>query len=55
MSKVRQEALRRLQISIKRNAPLVKRKLAESGARPDAAVVYATAKYYETLKRLAKE
>lgn len=49
------EAVRTLKASIKDNAPRVEKKITKSGAKPDRAVVYSTAKYYKTLKKLAKE
>lgn len=55
MSKKQREALRSLKANIKRNAPVVERKLSQSGSAPDPALVYSAAKYYPALKRLAKE
>lgn len=55
VSKQQREALKSLRINIKRNAPLVAKKLSRSGAKADPALVYSAAKYYLTLKRLAKE
>lgn len=55
MSKQALKALQDLKLSIKRNTPIVERKLKQSGREPDPAVVYSTAKYYKTLNRLAKE
>jgi len=55
MSKKRREALMKLRESIKLNAPRVENKVSKSGAKPNPAVVYSTAKYYNTLSRLAKE
>lgn len=55
MSKQERRALQNLKLSIKQNTKLVERKLAHSGTRPDLAVVYSAAKYYQTLKKLAKE
>jgi len=55
MSNETRRALRALKDSIHRNSPLIRRKLSRSGMKPDRALVYSTAKYYETLKRLAKE
>ena len=49
------EALRTLRLSIRQNTQRVEKKLTQSGVKPDPAVVYSTAKYYQTLKRLAKE
>jgi hypothetical protein len=40
---------------MKENTPRAQRKLAQSGTTPDPAVVFSAAKYYETLKRLAKQ
>jgi len=55
MSKQERRALHSLQQNIRRNAPVVKRMIVQSGAKPDPALVYSAAKYYPTLKRLAKE
>ncbi len=55
MSKKKREALMKLRESIQVNAPRIEKKLSRSGAKPEPAVVYSTAKYYKTLSRLAKE
>ena len=55
MSNQQREALRSLKLSIRQNTQRVQRKLSKAGLKPDAAVVYSAAKYYTTLKRLAKE
>ena len=44
-----------LKENIKQNASRVARKLSQSGAGPDPAVVFSTAKYYQAIKKLAKE
>lgn len=42
--------------NVKRNTPRVKAKLRKAGVKkPNPAVVYTAAKYYECLDRLAKE
>lgn len=55
VSKQQRKALQSLKANIKRNAPIVEKKIALSGTKPDPALVYAAAKYYPTLRRLAKE
>lgn len=55
MSKQQREALQSLKQNIQRNAPVVEKKLTRGSTKPDAALVYSAAKYYPTLKRLAKE
>ena len=55
MSGRERKALKALRVSIRDNSPRVEKKLARSGLKPDLAVVYSAAKYYETLKKLAKE
>lgn len=55
MSKQQRRALQNLKESIRRNAPIVERKITQAGTKPDPALVYAAAKYYPALKRLAKE
>ncbi len=47
--------LKSLGASIKTNAPRIERKFIQSGRAPDPAIVFSAAKYYETLKKLAKE
>jgi len=55
MSKQERQVLRTLRVRIRKNTKRVEKKLSLSGVKPDPAVVYSAAKYYETLKRLAKE
>jgi hypothetical protein len=53
-AKVR-KTLEVLKANIRRNSPIVRKKLAKSGATPNPAVVFSAAKYFKTLKKLAKE
>jgi hypothetical protein len=49
------KSLRKTQENIRKRAPLIEKKFAAAGLRSDAAVVFSTAQYFETLKKLAKE
>lgn len=55
VGKQQRKALRTLRLSIRQNTQRVENKLTQSGVKSDPAVVYSAAKYYQTLKRLAKE
>lgn len=54
MSKKTKRALHSISRSIKYNAPQIKEKLAQVGAKPDLALVFSAAKYYKALKKLAQ-
>ncbi len=54
MSNATRKALRELQQNVARRAPLVEKRLAKVGVH-DPAVVFSTAQYYDTLKKLAKK
>jgi hypothetical protein len=41
--------------NVKKYSPIIRKKLRAAGVKPDPAVVYSAAMYYETLDRLAKE
>ena len=48
--------LRAFKKNIEKNTPIITKKLAKnSGVKPDPAAVFSAAKYYNTLKKLAKE
>jgi hypothetical protein len=56
MSPEARRALIDLARSVKKNTPRVVRKLRKAGVkRPNPALVYSAAKYYDCLDRLAKE
>lgn len=55
MTAAEKKTLRKIEASIRRNKPRVRRKLARTGRKPDRAIVFAVAKYYEALEKLAKE
>jgi hypothetical protein len=54
MSAKSRRALKLLCKSVKTNSPVIRRKLARAGVRPDAVLVLSAAKYYPALKKLAK-
>jgi hypothetical protein len=54
MSKEQIRALRILARNIRKNSPRIEKKLREAGIKPDPALVYTAAKYYDALDRLAK-
>lgn len=54
MSKEQIRALRILARNIRKNSPRIERKLRKAGIKPDPALVYTAAKYYDALDRLAK-
>jgi hypothetical protein len=47
-------ALKVLAANIRKNTPRIEQKLRRAGIKPDPALVYTAAKYYEALDRLAK-
>ena len=55
MSNQQRRVLENLKGNIRRNAPVIEKKISQSGSTPDPAIVYSAAKYYPALKRLAKE
>lgn len=55
MSKEKLKALKELRVSAERYAPEIEKMLAKSGMKANKALVYAAAKYYKTLEKLAKE
>ncbi|MBZ5644124.1 MAG: hypothetical protein LAO19_15285 [Acidobacteriia bacterium] len=54
MSKEQLRALRTLAANARKYTPRIENKLRKAGIKPDPALVYAAAKYYEALDRLAK-
>jgi hypothetical protein len=54
MSKEQIRALRILARNMRKNTPSIEKKLREAGIKPDPALVYTAAKYYDALDRLAK-
>ena len=55
MTKKMRENIRALQKNIRENTPKIERQLKKAGKTADPALVHAAAKYYDTLKKLAKE
>ena len=55
MSRANWTALFELRKVVEKNTPRVERKLREAGVSPDPAIVFSTAQYYDTLKKLAKK
>jgi hypothetical protein len=55
MTAIKRKALRELKKNVEKRTPLVERKLAKVGVQPDPAIVFSTAQYYDTLKKLAKK
>jgi hypothetical protein len=55
MSNEQRKALRKMQMEMQRNEPIVRKKLAKGKRRPAAALVRAVARHYKALDRLAKE
>ena len=47
-------ALERLAKNVRKNTPLIERKLKKAGVKPDPALVFSAAKYYQALNKLAK-
>jgi hypothetical protein len=54
MSRKQIRALRALAANVRKYSPRIEKKLQKAGVKPDPALVYATAKYYVALDRLAK-
>ena len=54
MSKKQKQALKRIARDIRKNSPLIRRKLIKAGVKPDAVLVFFAAKNYGALKKLAK-
>lgn len=54
MSRKRIRALRALAANVRKYSPRIEKKLRKAGIKPDPALVYAAAKYYDALDRLAK-
>ena len=55
MSQEQKKALRKIQIEMRRNEPVVRKKLARRGKRTPAALVRSLARHYKALDKLAKE
>jgi hypothetical protein len=53
MSGKQLRALRALAANVRKNSPRIEQKLRKAGVKPDLALVYPAAKYYEALDRLA--
>jgi hypothetical protein len=54
MSKKQLRALRALAANARKHSPRIEKTLRKAGIKPDPALVYAAAKYYVALDRLAK-
>lgn len=54
VSKKQKQALKRIARNIKKNSPIIRRKLIQAGVKPDPVLVFFAAKYYGALKKLAK-
>ena len=46
--------LKALAANVRKNTPRIEKKLRKSGVKPDPALVFTAAMYYEALDRLAK-
>ncbi len=55
MSTANRKALLELKKTVEKHAPLVEKRLCRAGIPPDPAIVFSTAQYYDTLKKLAKK
>ncbi|MGH9356268.1 MAG: hypothetical protein ACRD10_09080, partial [Terriglobia bacterium] len=55
MSRKVLNALFDLKRTVEKNTPRVEKKFAKAGISPDPALVFSTAQYYDTLKKLAKK
>jgi hypothetical protein len=55
MSKKQVNALREIARNVKKNSPIIRRKLRAAGMKPDPTFVFVAAKYYSALNRLARE
>ena len=49
------ETLASLKKSLRENTPKIERMIKKAGKQADPALVYSAAKYYKTLKKLAKD
>ena len=54
VSRKRLRALKALAANARKHSPRIEKKLRKAGIKPDPGLVYAAAKYYTTLNRLAK-
>ena len=54
VSKKQKLALKRIARDIKKNSPIIRRKLIKAGVKPDPVLVFFAAQYYDALKKLAK-
>jgi hypothetical protein len=54
MSEKQLRALRALAANVRKYTPRIEEKLCKAGIKPDPALVYTAAKYYDALDRLAK-
>ena len=54
-NKETRKAIASLKKSIRENTPKIERKLKKAGIKADPALVYSSAKFYKTLKKLAKD
>lgn len=50
-----EQTLIQLARNVKKNSPMIRRKLLEAGVKPEPSLVFATAMYFDALDRLAKE
>jgi len=55
MTAILKRDLRKLDQNIKNNTSVVQNQFAAAGVTPDPAVVFSTAKYFTTIKKLAQE
>jgi phenylacetate-coenzyme A ligase PaaK-like adenylate-forming protein len=54
VSKRTRQALRRIARDIRKNSPIIRKKLRKAGVKPDPALVFSAAKFYRALNKLAK-
>ena len=54
MSNKQRRALRVLAANVRKYTPRIEKKLRKAGIKPDPALVYTAAKYFDALDRLAK-
>jgi len=55
MSPKNRQALKTLSRNYRKNKPIIEKKLRKAGVKPDAALVFVAAQYFDCLNRLAKE
>jgi hypothetical protein len=55
MTAILKRNLEALNKNIEQNTPIVEQKYAQSGVTPDRALVFSTAKYLKTIRKLASE